>query len=60
MNTNKRDSNRAGLVIDIKLICEDKSECILKSQNIIDTGVFLEQNAVQLDGTAAAPQSKLK
>ena len=49
MNSNKRDSNRIGLVVDIKLICEDKSEHILKSQNISDTGVFLEHSKEQLD-----------
>ena len=42
MSTNKRDSNRVALVIDIKLICEDKSERILKSRNISDKGVFLD------------------
>lgn len=44
MNENKRDSNRLGLVIDIKLTCSDKTEHILKSRNISDTGVFLEYN----------------
>jgi len=42
MMDNKRDSNRVGLVIDIKLICEDKTELILKSRNISDNGVFLD------------------
>ena len=44
MSENKRISNRVGLVIDIRLICEDKSEYVLKSRNISDTGVFLEYN----------------
>lgn len=44
MSSNKRDSNRIGLVIEIRLICEDKSEYILNSRNISDTGVFLEHN----------------
>lgn len=39
---NKRDSNRLGLVIDIKLTNEDNPEHILKSRNISDTGVFLD------------------
>ena len=42
MMDNKRDSNRVGLVIDIKLTCEDKTERILKSRNISDNGVFLD------------------
>ena len=49
MSDNKRNSNRVGLVIDIKLICDDKSEYILKSRNISDTGVFLEHNEKQLE-----------
>ena len=40
MAGNKRNSNRIGLVIDIKLICDDKSEYILTSHNISDTGFF--------------------
>lgn len=44
MAGNKRNLNRIGLVIDIKLICDDKSEYILISRNISDTGVFLEHN----------------
>ena len=40
--SNKRDSNRLGLVIDVKLTSEDKTEHILKSRNISDTGVFLD------------------
>ena len=42
MTENKRGSNRLGLVIDIKLTFKDKTEHILKSQNISDSGVFLE------------------
>jgi len=42
MSDNKRISTRIGLVIDIKLICEDKTERILKSRNISDSGVFLD------------------
>ncbi len=49
MSTNKRDSSRVGIVIDIKLICDDGSEFILKSQNISDTGVFLEYDDKPLD-----------
>lgn len=49
MSSNKRDSSRVGLVIDIKLTCDDESEHILSSQNISDTGVFLEHNAKPLD-----------
>lgn len=40
MTDNKRDSQRVGLVIDIKLILEDKQEFVHKSRNISDTGVF--------------------
>ncbi len=42
MTKNKRDSNRVGLVIDIRVTTDDKQEFILKSRNISDTGVFLE------------------
>ena len=49
MSTNKRDANRVGLVIEIKVTCDDKSEHILNSQNISDTGVFLEHNDAPLD-----------
>lgn len=44
MSNNKRNSNRIGLVIDIKLICEDKTEHTLKSRNISDHGVFIDYN----------------
>ena len=44
MSNNKRDSSRVGLVIDIKLTCDDSAEHILKSRNISDKGVFLEHN----------------
>ena len=40
--SNNRDSNRLGLVIDIKVTLDDASEHILKSRNISDHGVFLE------------------
>jgi len=49
MSANKRDSNRVGLVIEIKVTCKDNSEHILNSQNISDTGVFLEYNDVPLE-----------
>ena len=49
MSTNKRDSNRVGLVIEIKVTCEDKSEHIMSSRNISDQGVFLEYNDDVLD-----------
>ena len=48
MSDNNRASNRVGIVIDIKLICDDGNEYVLKSQNISDTGVFLEQNEEHL------------
>ena len=48
MNENKRDSNRLGLVIDIKLTCTDDSEYVLKSRNISDRGVFLEYDDTPL------------
>lgn len=44
MTSNKRNSDRIGLVIEIKLTCEDKSEFLFNSRNISDTGVFLEIN----------------
>ena len=47
--SNKRESNRVGLVIDIKVTCDDNSEHILSSQNISDTGVFLEHNSEPLE-----------
>ena len=54
MSKNKRDSSRVGIVIDIKLICNDGSEYILKSQNISDTGVFLEYDNEPIDLTVGA------
>jgi hypothetical protein len=39
---NKRDSSRVGIVIEIKVICDDATEYTLNSRNISDTGVFLE------------------
>lgn len=47
--SNNRDSNRLGLVIDIKVTFDDKSEHILKSRNISDHGVFLEHEEQRLD-----------
>lgn len=49
MSSNQRDSSRVGLVIEIKLTCENNSEYILKSRNISDKGVFLEYNEVALN-----------
>ncbi|MCW8900097.1 MAG: PilZ domain-containing protein [Gammaproteobacteria bacterium] len=49
MSDNKRNSSRVGLVIEIKMTCDDKSEHILSSQNISDTGVFLEHNEKHLE-----------
>ena len=49
MNSNKRDSSRVGLVIDIKLTRDDDSEHLLKSRNISDKGVFLEYNSEKLE-----------
>ena len=46
---NNRDSNRLGLVIDIKVTFDDASEYIFKSRNISDHGVFLEHNEEPLD-----------
>lgn len=46
---NNRDSNRIGLVIDIKLTCDAQCDYILKSRNISDSGVFLELNGEQLN-----------
>ena len=48
MSENKRDSNRVGLVIDIKLTCADDNEYILKSSNISDNGVFLQYKETPL------------
>ena len=49
MDENKRVSTRLGLVIDIKLTKEDGNECLFKSRNISDNGVFLEHNDDELD-----------
>ena len=51
MSDNNRISSRIGLVIDIKLICEDKTEHILKSRNISDHGVFLDYDGEPLNFT---------
>ena len=55
MSENKRDSTRVGLVIDIKLICEDKTEHTLTSRNISDHGVFLEHNDEPLNLPVGTP-----
>jgi len=47
MTTNQRNSQRVGLVIDIKLTLEDNQEFIYKTRNISDTGVFLEHREDQ-------------
>lgn len=44
MSANGRDSNRVGIVIEIKVTCDDGHECILNSRNISDNGVFLEHD----------------
>ena len=44
MSANQRDSSRVGIVIEIKVICDDGSECTLNSRNIRDNGVFLEHD----------------
>jgi len=49
MSKQQRESTRTGLVIDIKLICGDGCEHILKSRNISDQGVFLELNGEELN-----------
>lgn len=49
MSDNNRVSSRIGLAIDIKLICEDKTEHILKSRNISDHGVFVDYNGEPLN-----------
>ena len=51
MSSNKRNSTRVGLVVEIKVTCDDESEYFLNSQNISDTGVFLEYNEKPLDLT---------
>lgn len=51
MSENQRDSNRVGLVIDIKVIRDDKNESVLKSRNISDHGVFLEHGDKKIDLT---------
>lgn len=49
MSSNQRDSSRIGLVVDIKLTCEDNTEHHLKSRNISDKGVFIEYNGEPLN-----------
>ena len=44
--SNKRESNRVGLVIDIKVTCDDNSEHILSSQNISDTDLPIGTHVV--------------
>lgn len=38
----KRNSNRLGIRIDVRMSYADGTEVILKSQNLSDTGIFLE------------------
>lgn len=49
MSDNKRDSNRVGIVIEIKVICDDGAEYVLNSRNISDTGVFLEHEEKEIN-----------
>ena len=49
MSDNQRDSSRVGIVIEIKVICDDGSECTLNSRNISDTGVFLDHDGRDLN-----------
>ena len=49
MSANQRDSSRVGIVIEIKVICDDGSECTLNSRNISDNGVFLEHDGRDLN-----------
>lgn len=49
MSSNKRDSSRVGLVIDINLTLENKKEYVLKSRNISDHGVFLDHHQEKID-----------
>ena len=49
MSENKRDSNRVGIVIEIKVICDDRTEYTLNSRNISDTGVFLEYEEKEIN-----------
>ncbi|MFK5914094.1 MAG: PilZ domain-containing protein [Woeseiaceae bacterium] len=48
MSENNRDSNRIGLVIDIKLTVEG-ADHVHKTRNISDNGVFLEHNTPHLN-----------
>lgn len=49
MNDNQRDSSRVGIVIEIKVNCDDGTEHILNSRNISDNGVFLEYDGQEID-----------
>lgn len=49
MSANQRDSNRVGIVIEIKVICNDGTEHTFNSRNISDTGVFLEHDGQDLN-----------
>ena len=49
MSENKRDSSRVGIVIEIKVICDDGVEHTLNSRNISDTGVFLEYEGEEIN-----------
>lgn len=46
---NKRDSSRVGIVIEIKVICDDGTKYTLNSRNISDNGAFLEFDDIKLD-----------
>jgi PilZ domain len=48
MSENKRDSSRVGIVIEIKMICDDGTEYVLNSRNISDNGVFLEDETKEI------------
>lgn len=49
MSANQRDSSRVGIVIEIKVICDDGSEYTLNSRNISDNGVFLDHEGRDLN-----------
>lgn len=45
-DNDKRQSNRIGIVIDIKVVKNDDENAILKSNNLSDTGILLENSSV--------------
>lgn len=49
MSANQRDSSRVGIVIEIKVICNDGTEYTLNSRNISDSGSFLEYNGEDIN-----------